>query len=150
MWLPGRCAQTVWLRARSTLLAWLVAMTALAAGCSSSKPAAPTASLGTVAGTVTSSIGGTITGATVTVTPTNGSALPRVTTNSLGAYSVASVPVGAGTGTVAVTAVPSTCNPAAGPYTGLTSGGTVAANVTVTCKPSGTAVTSCGYDHRTR
>ncbi len=144
MWLPGRCAQTVCLRARSTPLAWLVATTALAAGCSSSKPAAPTASLGTVAGTVTSSIGGTITGATVTVTPTNGSALPSVTTNSLGAYSVPSVPVGAGTGVVAVTAVPSTCNPAAGQYTGLASGGTVAANVTVTCKPSGTAVTSCG------
>jgi parallel beta-helix repeat protein len=93
---------------------------------------------------VTSSAGGAITGATVTVTPANGTALQSVTTTGAGAYTVSAVPVGAGAGTIAVTSVPSACTPATGHYTGLTSGGTVTANVTVTCTPAAVAITSCG------
>jgi Right handed beta helix region len=142
MSLPGRYSRPVSRSAWLARTAWLVAASILAVGCGSSKPAAPKLSTGTIAGTVTSIVAGAISGATVTVTPENGTALPSVTTTSAGAYSVSSVPVGAGT--VAVTGVPSTCTSATGHYTGLTTGGTVTTNITVTCQPSGTAVTSCG------
>lgn len=147
MSLPGRSSRSVPRPARLTRIAWLVAASTLAVGCGGAGSAGPKMTAptpGTVAGTVTSSVGGAITGATVTVTPTNGTALPSVTTTSAGVYTVSSVPVGTGAGTVAVTGVPSACTPATGHYTGLTSGGTVTTNITVTCKPPATAITSCG------
>ena len=144
MSLPERCSRSASRAAWLARIAWLVAASTLAVGCGSSKPAAPKVTTGTIAGTVTSIVAGAISGATVTVTPANGTALPSVTTTGAGAYSVSSVPVGAGAGTVAVTGLPSACTPATGHYSGLTSGGTVTTNITVTCIPSGTAVTSCG------
>lgn len=90
---------------------------------------------GTVSGVVTSSLGGAIANATITITPTGQAALATVQTSGAGAYSK-TVPVGAGTGAVAVTSVPNNCtNPAAAPYTGLSYGKTVTVNVTVTCTP---------------
>jgi Right handed beta helix region len=144
MCLPGRRSQSGSRATRLAHIAWLVAMPALAVGCGTTEPAAPKPTTGTIAGTVTSSVGGAITGATVTVTPANGVALPSVTTTSAGAYTVLSVPVGSGRGAVVVTGVPSTCTSATSHYTGLTIGGTVTANVTVTCIPPPTAVASCG------
>jgi sugar lactone lactonase YvrE len=90
---------------------------------------------GTVSGTVTSSLGGGIANANVTVTPSAGSAAPAVTTSGTGAYAV-TVPVGAGSGSVAVSSLPTNCTaPSPVAYSGLTSGKTVTANVTVTCTP---------------
>jgi hypothetical protein len=96
-----------------------------------------TAQLGTVSGTVTNS--GTsagISGATIVVTPTGGTALPSVTTSSSGAYTVHSVPLGGGA--VAVSNLPTGCTtPSAGSYSGLTGGGTATVNIAVTCTSSG-------------
>jgi hypothetical protein len=66
---------------------------------------------GTLMGTVTSSLtqGAGISGATVTVTPTGASALPSVTTNSSGQYSVPNVPYGSGT--IALSNLPAGCTP---------------------------------------
>ncbi|MBC7895852.1 MAG: carboxypeptidase regulatory-like domain-containing protein [Cytophagaceae bacterium] len=90
--------------------------------------------VGTVQGTITSSLGGGIAGASVVVTPTGGPALAGVTTNAQGLFSNASVPVGAGTGTVSLSALPNGCTaPAPSNYSGLTNGGTVTVNITVTC-----------------
>ena len=89
---------------------------------------------GTVAGTVTSSLGGGIAGVTVTVTPTGGAA-STFTTPSTGGYTL-TVPVGAGTGAIALSNLPTNCTaPAPASYSGLTSGGTVTQNFTVTCTP---------------
>ena len=100
---------------------------------------------GTVAGKVTSSLGGAISGATVTVTPTGGAALPSVTTDTAGSYSVSGVPPAAGTGSVAVTAVPGNCaTPPVASYSGLTAGATVTANVTVSCVSSPSLVLAVG------
>jgi sugar lactone lactonase YvrE len=93
-----------------------------------------TPSVGMVVGTITSSLGGGIAGAKVTVTPTGASALAAVTTGSNGAYAVASVPVGKGT--VSVASLPSTCTaPSPTSYTGLVGGKSDTVNVTVTCVP---------------
>ncbi len=90
---------------------------------------------GTVGGTVTSSLGGGIANANVTVTPSGGSAAPAVTTSGTGVYA-ATVPIGAGSGSVAVSSLPTNCTaPSPVAYSGLTSGKTVTANVTVTCTP---------------
>ncbi|MDX2060947.1 MAG: carboxypeptidase-like regulatory domain-containing protein [Gemmatimonadales bacterium] len=81
---------------------------------------------GTVSGTVTSSLGGGIQNATVTVTP-GGTA----TTNASGAYSVGA-PVGSGT--VAVTNLPANCSAVASqPYTIATNGQVVNVNFVATC-----------------
>jgi hypothetical protein len=88
---------------------------------------------GTVSGTISSSLGGGLTGVSVVVTPTGGSASTPFTTGASGAYSVI-VPVGLGTGAVSLSNLPANCtNPGATPYSGLTSGGTVTLNITVTC-----------------
>jgi hypothetical protein len=66
---------------------------------------------GAIMGTVTSSLtqGAGISGATVTVTPTGAAALPAVTTNSSGQYSVPNVPYGSGT--IALSNLPAGCTP---------------------------------------
>lgn len=95
-----------------------------------------TAFVGTVAGTVTSSLGGGIAGVSVVVTPTGGSAQPAGTTSGVGAYSVPGVPVGAGTGSLALGNLPAGCtNPGPQAYAGLTNGGTATVDVTVACTP---------------
>ena len=92
-------------------------------------------SVGTIVGTITSSLGGGIAGAKVTVTPSGASALTAVTTASNGSYTVASVP--AGQGTVSVSSLPGTCTaPNGKAYASLASGKTDTVNVTVTCTPS--------------
>jgi hypothetical protein len=90
---------------------------------------------GLVSGTITSSLGGGITGAQVVVTPTGGSAQPAVASNASGAYSVANVPVGTtGDGTVALGNLPANCtDPGPGSYSGLTNGGSVTVDFTVAC-----------------
>lgn len=90
---------------------------------------------GTVTGKVTRGSGGAgIAGATVLLQPTNGVALGAVTTSIDGSYSVANVPIGAGTGSVSVTNLPVGCaTPSSLPYTGLTAGGSVTVDASVTC-----------------
>ncbi|MDQ8158203.1 MAG: carboxypeptidase regulatory-like domain-containing protein [Gemmatimonadota bacterium] len=91
-----------------------------------------TLTTGTVSGVVTRAGGSGIAGATLTLTPTGGTALPAVTTNASGAYTISNVP--AGGGSIAVGALPADCtNPGAQAYTGLVAGATVARNVSVTC-----------------
>jgi hypothetical protein len=90
---------------------------------------------GTISGTVSSSLGGGIASAKVTVTPAGLAALPAVQTSGTGVYST-TVPVGTGSGSVAVSQLPGNCTvPAAAPYSGLASQRTVTVNVTVTCAP---------------
>jgi len=97
----------------------------------------PAPTFGTIAGTVTSSLGGGIANASIVVTPTGGSAQPAATTNASGQYSRNQVPVGSGAGSVSVSGLPAQCTaPAPGSYTGLTSGGTQTVNFTVTCTPA--------------
>jgi sugar lactone lactonase YvrE len=94
-----------------------------------------TPSVGTIVGTITSSLGGGIAGARVTVTPSGANALAAATTGSNGAYSVSSVPTGQGT--VSISSLPGTCTaPSAKPYSGLAASKTDTVNVTVTCTPA--------------
>jgi len=98
---------------------------------------------GTVTGAINNSLGGVISGASVTLTPTGGSA-QSFTTGAAGVYTF-SVPVGAGTGSITVGNLPANCTaPAPTPYSGLTSGGTVTANINVTCTPAPTFGTITG------
>ena len=100
---------------------------------------------GTISGTISSSLGGGIANASVTVTPNGGSALAPATTGGTGGYSVSNVPVSNGTGTVALGNLPAGCtNPGATNYTGLTQGGTVTVNITVTCTAPPTTGTVTG------
>jgi hypothetical protein len=93
---------------------------------------------GTVTGTVTSSLGGPIANAQVSLTPSGGSALPAVTTNANGAYAITAVP--AGNGSVAIAGVPANCTaPAAQTYSALAGGGSATVNFTVTCTPQNAA-----------
>ena len=123
----------------------LVAVIAITSACGSSTAPTP---VGTVTGVVTSTLGGGLAGAYVTVTPDGGTALTRVITASGGTYGVQRVPVGSGAVTLPV--VPNNCtSPPASPYSGLTNGGTVTVNVTVTCflppgNVVGTIVNSAG------
>jgi hypothetical protein len=83
-------------------------------------------------GTVTSSQGGAITGATVTVTPSGAAALPTVQTAGDGSYTVDAVPTG--DGSVTVTTVPVNCQPSSTiQYTGLKNGGHHIANFVIGC-----------------
>jgi len=92
--------------------------------------------VGTVAGTISSSLGGGLSGVSVVVTPTAGAAQPAVTSSGSGAYSRDQVPVGAGTGSIALSNLPAGCtNPGTSPYSGLTNGGTVIVDITVPCTP---------------
>jgi carboxypeptidase family protein len=101
-----------------------------------------TAPTGTVAGTISSSLGGTIAGAAVTVTPTGGSTSPVFTTAANGQYSIV-VAVGAGTGTIGLSNLPANCTAPvpATPYSGLTANNTVTVNITVQCAQAPGSVT---------
>lgn len=90
---------------------------------------------GTVSGVVSSSLGGTVAGVSVLVTPTGATAPAPVITPTSGAYSIATVPIGTtGGGTITLSNLPASCtNPGPLPYSGLTNGGAVTLNVTLTC-----------------
>ena len=92
---------------------------------------------GSVTGTITFT-GATPspTGISVVVTPTGLGALAAVNPNAGGVYTRTAVPVGVGSGSVALSTLPSGCTaPAAGSYSGLTNGGSVTVNFTVACTP---------------
>ena len=75
-----------------------------------------------------------ITGISVVVTPTGGSAQAAVNPSGAGVYSRSGVPVGTGAGAVALSNLPSGCtNPGTGSYSGLTNGGTATVNFSVAC-----------------
>ncbi len=88
---------------------------------------------GSISGTITSSLGGGLTGVSVTVTPTGAAALPASSTSASGAYTVASVPTVPADGTVTLGNLPAGCtNPGPIAYSGMTTGG-LTVNSTVTC-----------------
>ncbi len=92
-----------------------------------------TTPVGTVTGTVSSSLGGALAGVAVVGTPTGGAASSPFTTTGAGLYTL-TLPVGSGDGNISLSNLPANCtNPGATPYTGLTSGGSVTLNITVTC-----------------
>lgn len=90
---------------------------------------------GTINGTISSSQGGGLSGVSVSATPTGGAAVGPVFSSATGAYSLGGVPVaGGGTGNLALANLPANCtNPGAIPYSGLTDGGTIVVDVTVSC-----------------
>ena len=91
---------------------------------------------GTVGGTIsfTGFTPSGITGISVVVTPTGGSAQAAVNPSAAGVYSRSGVPVGTGAGAVALSNLPSGCTaPPAGSYSGLTNGGTATVNFSVAC-----------------
>ena len=90
---------------------------------------------GTLTGTVTSSATNAgISGASVTVTPTGAAALPSVTTNSSGQYSVPNVP--AGNGTIALSNLPTGCTTPSPSNFGVGGGQNAVVNINVTCTGS--------------
>ena len=92
--------------------------------------AAPTT--GTITGRITKSTGGDAAGVVVGVVPTGVAALPTVTSGSNGTFTVSSVPVGGGT--LVLSTLPSGCTaPADLSYTGVTAGGTLTRNLTLSC-----------------
>jgi hypothetical protein len=96
---------------------------------------------GTVGGTITSTQGGAIVGAIVTITPTGGHPLATVTSDMDGFYSDASVPASPASGTVAVSGLPTGCAaPAPVAYTGLTVLGAATANIVVSCQTTASAI----------
>jgi hypothetical protein len=96
---------------------------------------------GTVDGVISTTAGGTIAGAIITVTPTGGHALPTVTSDANGSYSDATVPASPSGGTVAVSGLPAGCTtPAPVAYSGLTVLGTVTANFVVSCRITASAI----------
>ncbi|MEO8138233.1 MAG: carboxypeptidase-like regulatory domain-containing protein [Gemmatimonadota bacterium] len=91
---------------------------------------------GTVGGTIsfTGFTPSGITGISVVVTPTGGSAQAAVNPSGAGVYSRSGVPVGTGAGAVALGNLPSGCtNPGTGSYSGLTNGGAATVNFSVAC-----------------
>jgi hypothetical protein len=94
--------------------------------------------VGTVIGTVRSNTAGTLAAlpnVTVVVTPTGLAAQPGVLTDGIGQYMRNNVPIGTGAGSVAVSGIPANCIAPSSPasYTGLTNGGTVTVDITVSC-----------------
>jgi PKD repeat protein/sulfur carrier protein ThiS len=113
--------------------------TGLAAGATVTVPISvtcQTVTTGSVSGAVARASGGAaIEGATVTLTPAGGAALPAVTTSANGAYSISNVPPG--NGSIALSALPTGCtNPGPQAYSGVTAGGNVTLNIAVTCPPA--------------
>jgi hypothetical protein len=89
---------------------------------------------GTVAGTVTSSLGGPISGITISVTPASGTAPSDVTTDGDGEFSVSGVPVADGKGTISLAGLPDNCtDPGTIAYSGLANGQTVTKEIEVDC-----------------
>jgi hypothetical protein len=90
---------------------------------------------------VSSSQGGGIAGAVVVVTPSSGTAMPAVTTDSTGAYQVLNVPVGTGSGGISVSHLPSICSARdSATYSGLAGGKSATANVAVPCTFAATGI----------
>jgi hypothetical protein len=88
---------------------------------------------GSIGGTITSSLGGGLSGVSVTVTPTGGSALPASTSGATGTYSVTNVPTVPAGGAITLGNLPANCtNPGPTAYSGLTTAG-LTVNITVTC-----------------
>jgi len=112
---------------------------ALLVGCGASHHDGP-APTGTIFGTVSSSLGGPIIGATVVVTPSSAPALAAATVSAAGIYRVGQVPLDGGDGKIGVGTLPSGCTiPAPTPYSGLTNGDSITVDVTVDCvAPVGT------------
>ncbi len=93
-----------------------------------------TVPVGNIAGTITSSLGGGLSGVSVVATPTGGSATAAVITPAAGTFSIANVPALVGTGTLTLTNLPSNCtNPGPTAYTGFTTAGLTGQNIVVTC-----------------
>lgn len=90
---------------------------------------------GTVSGVITRSDNSQpISQVDVTLTPTGGTPLPVQTTGTAGSFTFTAT-VGDGTGSITLDNLPSTCmNPGVVPYAGLTAGGTVTKDITVTCQ----------------
>ena len=98
---------------------------------------------GTVSGTITSSATSAgINAVTVTVTPSGAAALPSVTTNPSGQYTVTHVPLGSGT--ISLSTLPIGCTPpGAANYT--LNGSSTQVNINVTCSGSaGTTTLAVG------
>ncbi len=95
-----------------------------------------TVPVGTIAGTITSSLGGGLAGVSITATPTGGSATAAVVTPAAGTFSIANVPALVGTGTLTLSNLPAGCtNPGPRAYTGFTTAGLTGQNIVVTCVP---------------
>ncbi len=92
---------------------------------------------GSIAGTVTSSLGGGIANVSITATPTGGAATTAVTTAATtGAFSIANVPALVGTGVLTLSNVPANCtNPGPIAYTGFTTAGLTGQGIVLTCTP---------------
>jgi hypothetical protein len=121
------------LRDAGIVLAGVAGLVLWLGACSLAPTGAKGAKGATFSGTISNSQGGTaIANATVTVTPTGGTALPGVQTSSSGTYTVDAVP--AGDGSVAVSSLPSTCQaPTPVTYTGAKNGGSRTLNIVVAC-----------------
>jgi hypothetical protein len=90
--------------------------------------------VGSVTGTISSSLGGPLSKVGVIVTPFGGLPLPAVPSDTSGAYDATGVPVSNSTGAVTVTNLPANCSdPGATPYSSLTNAGIVTVNIPVTC-----------------
>jgi hypothetical protein len=96
---------------------------------------------GTVDGVISTTAGGTIAGAIITVTPTGGHALPTVTSDASGSYADPMVPASPSSGTVTLSGLPAGCTaPAPVAYSGLTVLGAVTANFVVSCQITASAI----------
>ncbi len=92
--------------------------------------------VGSIAGTITSSLGGGLSGVGVIATPTGGAATPASTTSATGAYTIANVPALSATGALTLTNLPANCtNPGPTAYAGFTTAGLAGQNIVVTCTP---------------
>lgn len=90
--------------------------------------------VGAITGTISSSLGGTLPGIGVVVTPYGGLSLPAVSSNASGVYRATGVPVSNSTGFVGVSNVPANCDdPGATAYSSLTNGTTITVDIVVTC-----------------
>ncbi len=130
--------------------AFLLAALLLVAGACHDDDGTGPAPTGTVAGTVTSSLGGPISGATVSITPSSGTAPSDVTTDGDGKFSISSVPVADGKGTISLADLPDNCtDPGSISYSGLANGQTLTKDIEVDCDPltgtvAGTVTSSLG------
>jgi sugar lactone lactonase YvrE len=133
-------------RRSAILLAGLL----LAAGASHDDDGTGPAPTGTVAGTITSSLGGAMSGVSISVAPSSGTAPAQVTTDGDGEFSISGVPVADGKGTISLAELPDNCtDPGAISYSGLANGQTVTKDIQVDCDPltgtvAGTVTSSLG------
>lgn len=139
MKLPHLLAPVSVVRRSSVLLIGVLLLAA--AGCHDDDGTGP-APTGTVAGTITSSLGGPVTGVEVAVKPTSGDAQAVVTSDGDGKFSVTGVPVSDGAGTISLAELPANCtDPGEVAYTGLAKGETVTKDIVVSCEQLAGSVT---------